>query len=61
MKKWIFSIFCWAIALFVIAAGVFFMFCSITDLLIYGSLSAGFGVALFIFAIGIANMPRKGE
>ena len=62
MKKWIFSIFCWVIALYdVIAVGVFFAFYDETDLLIYGSLSAGFWLALLIFTIGIANMPEKGE
>lgn len=61
MKKWIFSIFCWIIALYVIAIGLFLVFYDATALFIYGALAAGFGVSLFIFLIGIANMPEKGK
>lgn len=61
MKKWILSVFYWAIALFVIAAGLFIMFYDPTALFIYGALSAGLGVSLLIFFIGVVNMPKKGE
>ena len=62
MKKWITSVFCWAVALFVIGGGLFLAaFYEITALLIYGALAAGFGLSLIIFFIGIVNMPKKGE
>ena len=67
MKKWLLSVFYlvivfyWVIALFVITTSLFLMFYDITTLPIYETLSAGLGVSLLIFFIGVVNMPKKEE